>query len=77
MSVLRVYPGHRGSSDIEHGLSAYTVDNPLDYLSIQAHKPCSFILLAQKGSSQQNKICDTNDKAMLHCKSNVQTCVIS
>ena len=33
------------SFEIEHGLCACTVDNPLakarDYLSVQAHKPCS------------------------------------
>ena len=45
-SVLcKVYTGYCGTSEIEHGLCACTVDNPLakarDYLSVQAHKPCS------------------------------------
>ena len=69
-SVLcKVYTGYCGTSEIEHGLCACTVDNPLakarglslrtgaqtmlylplvphstkrgDYLSVQAHNPCS------------------------------------
>ena len=37
--------GYHGTSEIEHGLCACAVDNPSlklgDYLSVQAHKPCS------------------------------------
>ena len=43
--MCKVYTGYCGTSEIEHGLCACTVDNPLakarDYLSVQAHKPCS------------------------------------
>ena len=73
--MCKVYTGYCGTSEIEHGLCACTVDNPLakarglslrtgaqtmlysiihslklgDYLSVQAHKPCSIShLFAQK-----------------------------
>ena len=43
--ICKVYTGYHGTSEIEHGLCACTVDNPLakigDYLSVQTHKPCS------------------------------------
>ena len=43
--MCKVYTGYCGTSEIEHGLCACSVDNPLakapDYLSVQAHKPCS------------------------------------
>ena len=43
--MCKVYTGYCGTSEIEHRLCACTVDNPLakarDYLSLQAHKPCS------------------------------------
>ena len=44
--MCKVYTGYHGTSEIEHGLCACTVDNPRakasgDYLSVQAHKPCS------------------------------------
>ena len=42
--MYKVYTGYYGTSQIEHGLCACIVDNPLklgDYLSVQAHKPCS------------------------------------
>ena len=43
--MCTVYTGYCGTSEIEHGLCACTVDNPSlklgDYLSVQAHKPCS------------------------------------
>ena len=42
--MCKVYTGYHGT-EIEHGLCACTVDNPLakarDYLSVQTHKPCS------------------------------------
>ena len=42
--MCKVYTGYCGTSEIEHGLCACMVDNPLakawDYLSVQAHKPC-------------------------------------
>ena len=42
--MCKVYTGYCGTSEIEHGLCACTVDNPSlklgDYLSVQAHKPC-------------------------------------
>ena len=48
-SLFKVYTGYRGTSEIEHGLCACTVDNPSlkfgDYLSVQAHKPCSISLV--------------------------------
>ena len=41
-SVLcKIYTGYHGTSGIEHGLCACTVDNPWDYLSVQAHKSCA------------------------------------
>ena len=42
-SVLcKVYTGYCGTSEIEHGLCACTVDaKARDYLSVQANKPCS------------------------------------
>ena len=51
--MCKVYIGYCGTSEIEHGLCACPVDNPLakarDYLSVQAHKPCSIShLFAQK-----------------------------
>ena len=47
--ICKVYIGYHGTSEIEHGLCACTVDNPPakareiigDYLSVQANKPCS------------------------------------
>ena len=43
--MCKVYTGYHGTSEIEHGLCTCTVDNPSlklrDYLSVQAHKPCS------------------------------------
>ena len=43
--MCKVYTGYCGTSEIEHGLCACMVDNPSlkleDYLSVQAHKPCS------------------------------------
>ena len=43
--MCKVYTGYHGTSEIEHGLCACTVDNPLakarDYLSVQVHQPCS------------------------------------
>ena len=43
--MCKVYTGYCGTSEIKHGLCSCTVDNPLakarDYLSVQAHKPCS------------------------------------
>ena len=43
--MCKVYTGYHGTSEIEHGMCACTADNPLskvwDYLSVQAHKPCS------------------------------------
>ena len=48
--MCKVYTGYHGTSEIEHGLCTYTVDNSRakagelklgDYLSVQAHKPCS------------------------------------
>ena len=48
-SLFKVYTGYRGTSEIEHGLCDCTVDNPRakvrDYLSVQAHKPCSISLV--------------------------------
>ena len=40
--MCKVYIGYHGTctSKTERGLCACTVDNP-DYLSLQAHKPCS------------------------------------
>ena len=35
--MCKVYTGYCGASEKEHGLCACTVD----YLSVQAHKPCS------------------------------------
>ena len=50
--MWKVYTGYCGTSEIEHGLCACTVDNPLakarDYLSVQAHKPCSISHLFAK-----------------------------
>ena len=45
-SVLcKVYTGYHGISETEHGLCAYTVNNPLakarGFLSVQAHETCS------------------------------------
>ena len=42
--VCKVYTGYCGTSKIEHGLCACTVDN----LSVQAHKPCSMSHLLDK-----------------------------
>ena len=43
--MCKIYTEYHGTSETEHGLCACTVDNPLakarDYLSVQAHKPCS------------------------------------
>ena len=46
--MCKVYTGYCGTSEIEHGLCACTVDNPLAKAwglslrtSVQAHKPCS------------------------------------
>ena len=43
--TCKSYTRYQGASEIERGLCACTVDNPLakarDYLSVQAHKPCS------------------------------------
>ena len=43
--MCKVYTGYYGTSEIEHGSCACTVDNPElklgDYLSVQADKPCS------------------------------------
>ena len=39
--MCKVYTGYNGTNEIEHGLCACTVDNPRDYLSVQAHKSCS------------------------------------
>ena len=43
--TCKVYTGYHGTSEIEHGLCAFTVGNSLakvrGYLSVQAHKPCS------------------------------------
>ena len=43
--MRKVDTGYIGTSELEHGLCVCTVDNPLtklgDYLSVQAHKPCS------------------------------------
>ena len=45
--MYNVYTGYCGTGEIEHGLCACTVDNPLakaiigDYLSVHAHKPFS------------------------------------
>ena len=88
--MCKVYTGYSGTSEIEHGLCACTVDNPLtktrglslrtgaqtmlylssmvcapvwsilpslklgDYLSVQAHKPCSIshLLLQYNGADQ-------------------------
>ena len=43
--MCKVYTEYHGTSEIEHGFCTCTVDNPPlklgDYLSVQAHKPCS------------------------------------
>ena len=48
--MYKVYAAYHGTNEIEHILCACTVDNPLakarDYLSVQAHKPCSTSHLA-------------------------------
>ena len=50
--MCKVYTGYCGTSEIEHGLCTCMVDNPSlklgDYLSVQAHKPCSISLLENK-----------------------------
>ena len=49
--MCKLYTGHYGKSEVEHGLCDCTVDNPLakarggDYLSVQAHKSCSILHL--------------------------------
>ena len=65
----KVYTGYFGTSEIEHGLCACMVNNPLakaqDYLSVQAHKPGSIshlisypqtgIIAADSSSSEKEK----------------------
>ena len=50
--MCKVYTEYHGTSEIEHGLCTCTADNPLakarDYLSVQAHQPCSISHMYQK-----------------------------
>ena len=60
--MCKVYTGYCGTSEIEHGLCACTVDNPLakargllgDYLSVQAHKSHLYIMIPEMYQLYQN-----------------------
>ena len=53
--MCKVCTEYHGASEIEYGLCACTVDNPLakarDYLSVQAHKTCSIFHLMSENIS--------------------------
>ena len=56
--MCKVYTSYCDTNEIEHGLCACTVDNPSlklgDYLSVQAHKPCSISHIAVTSAPDKN-----------------------
>ena len=60
--MCKVYTSYCGTSEIEHGLCACTADNPRalklwDYLSVQAHKPCSISHILKKKLIFGQRVC--------------------
>ena len=49
--MFKVYTGYHGTSEIEHGFTACTL-RLVDYLSIQAHKPCPEVIKLLSCSTQ-------------------------
>ena len=63
--MCKVYTGYHDTSEIEHGLCACTVDNPLakawGLSTVQGHKPCSIsylfsLLLSLSQSADISKV---------------------